>query len=441
MATLTCKQFGDFLSRRSEHLDDMIIRSMHPTDTWIGKVNVGRFAAEDGVEHTFDRFENVFPDLSGCWTDVVATSCVGTPCDPAETKIGWGFTRDSYKLQQRSYATDLLCFDQILSADRAKEQFSHIIRTLRRASNLVTSHRLRTESFRIAQKKWLLRNNDMIPLTATWNSDCTRLTVNGIPSSKITPKHLQRRVIPQRLLGALSESPTPTQAEARRGAIQPMLEFCTDPETLWEMVEGNSELSDKWRFTEFEKGSDFYKLGWDGHVGNYAVRTDTSVLRFKLVRQVGANYELELVLPYTNVSATQGIKEDVNQAFLDAPIQLSCIHHMASMRSLVQDTTQINPEMPFAMRDFAGKWQFAMDNLTCTKSDGTIGPVDNARRNKGKFLSDFRLATKAEYPEFEEWFLHLRSPACIVDSPICGAVTATNYPSQSYSSANTPCSE
>lgn len=418
----------------------MIIRDLHPTDTWIGHVNVGRFKAEDGVEHTFDRFNNVFPDLSGCWTDVTAGSCVGNPCDPAETKIGIGFTRDSYKLQRRSYATDLFCFDQVLSADRAKEQFAHIVQTLRRCSSLITSHRLRTEAFRISAKKWLLRGNDMVPLTATWNADCTQLTVNGLPTSKITPKHLQRRVIPQRLLGALSSTPVPTESERRRGAIQPMLEFCTDPETLWDMVEGNSELSDKWRFAEFEDAQKFYQYGWDGHVGNYAVRTDTSVLRFKLIKQVGATFQLEVVFPYTNVSATQGIKEDVNQAYLDAPMQLSCIHHRMSMTSLVQDTTQINPEMPFAMRDFAGKWQFAMDNLTCgTDVNGNPIAVDNSRRNKGKFLADWRFATKAEYPEFEEWFLHLRQPACIVDSPICGTNPAINYPDQDYTSDNDPC--
>ena len=107
-------------SRKSEHLDDEIIRSLHPTDTWIGHVSTGRFPAEDGVEHTFDRFENVFPDLSGCWEDVTATSCVGKPCDPTETKIGLGFTRDSYKLQRKSYATDLFCFDQILSCGQGQ---------------------------------------------------------------------------------------------------------------------------------------------------------------------------------------------------------------------------------------------------------------------------------------------------------------------------------
>lgn len=419
----------------------MIIRSLHPTETWIGHVNVGRFKAEDGVEHTFDRFENVFPDLSGCWSDVTAGSCVGKPCDPDETRIGIGFTRDSYKLQRRSYATDLFCFDQVLSADRAKQQFAHIIRTLRRASSIITSHRFRTEGFRIATKKWVLNNNALTPLTATWNADCTQLTVSSLPASKITPKHLQRRVLPQRMLGALSETATPTESENRRGAIQPWLEFCTDPETLWDMVEGNSTLSDKWRFAEFENaGKDFYRYGWDGHIGNYAVRTDAAPLRFKLLHTNGdGSSVLQVIFPYNNVSATEGIKEQFNDDFEDSTIQLSCIWHRMAMTSLVQDTTQINPEMPFAMRDFAGKWQFAMNNLVCKDpGSGVLSPVDNARMNKGKFLADWRFATKAEYPEFAEWFLHLREPACITDIPICSD-TPSGYPLQDYDSGNDPC--
>ena len=152
---IPCTAFTDFLIRKSEHLDENIIKSMHPTDTldWT-MFPPDAFAAEDGIEHTFDRFENVFPDLSTCWEDVTATSCVGKPCDPTEQKIGLGFTRDSYKLQRKAYATDLFCFDQILSADRAKKQFAHVIRTLRRASSLIVSDRLRREAARIAKYKW-----------------------------------------------------------------------------------------------------------------------------------------------------------------------------------------------------------------------------------------------------------------------------------------------
>ena len=375
----------------------------------------------------------MFPDLSGVWEDVTAASCVGQPCDPSSTKIGLGFTRDSYKLQRRAYETDLFCFDQILSADRAKQQFAHVIRTLRRASSLITSHRFRTEALRIAKYKWALANNTLVPITATWDATQTLLTVSTLPTSKLSPRHLQRRVQPQIREGALSE-------DINRGS-QPMLEFVSDMDEIWGMVEGNPELTDHWRFNDFNStdAKAFYKYGWQGTVGNYGVRADWTALRFN-VKQTNADGSaiLQLVFPYTNVSATEGLKEQVNPDFDNARIQLDFIWHRKAMTSLVRDTTAINPEMPFAMRDFAGKWQFVLDNLTCgTDVNGNPIAVDNARRNKGKFIADWAYATKAEYPELAEAFLHLREPACIVDVPPCA--NDPGYPAQSYGSANALC--
>lgn len=439
---VSCSAFTDFLSRRAEHLDDEIIRSLHPRGTWVGHVSTGRFKAEDGVQHTFDRFENVFPDLSKPWEDVTAASCVGKPCDPTVTLIGLGFTRDSYKLQRRSYATDLFCFDQILSADRAKQQFAHVIRTLRRASSIITSHRFRTEALRIAKQQWACANG-LTAVTGYWDSTQTVFNLSTKPTSKLGARHLQRRVHPQILLGAMEQEVIGNQGEKDQKSYgtMPMLEFVFDMEGVWDICEGNPELTDHWRFTDFTEAEKYHKYGWIGKIGNYGMRADPTPLRFldlQTVNSDGTN-QLQLVFPYTNVSATEGIKEDLNQAFQDAPIQANFIWHRMAMTSLVRDSEAINPEMPFAMRDFAGKWMFAMDNLTCgTDINGNPIAVDNSWRNKGKFQSMFSFATKAEYPEFAEVFWALREPACIVDVPRCAA--DPGYPAQNYNSANTPCS-
>lgn len=436
-----CAQFTDFLSRRAEHLDDQILKDLHPQDGWVGHVATGRFAAEDGVQHTFDRFNQVYPDLSGVWEDVTAASCVGTPCDPSTTKIGMGFTRDSYKLQRRSYATDLFCFDQILSADRAKQQFAHVIETLRRASVIISSHRFRTEALRIAKQQWACANG-LTAVTGYWDATQTVYNLSTLPTSKLGARHLQRRVHPQILLGALRKAIVSNKGEAteKNHGTQPMLELVFDMEGVWNICEGNPELTDHWRFTDFTDAQEYHKYGWIGKLGNYGMRADVMPLRFlnrQTVNADGTN-QLQLVFPYTNISATEGIKEDLNQAYQDAPIQVNFIWHRMAMTSLVRDSTAINPEMPFAMRDFAGKWMFAMDNLTCgTDVNGNPIAVDNSWRNKGRFQSMFSFATKAEYPELAEVFWSLREPACIVDVPRCAS--DPGYPAQSYSSANAPC--
>src|SRR5438034_10807751 len=134
------------------------------------------------------------------------------------------------------------------------------------------------------------------------------------------PPTLERRSTPARSADDLQETSTVTSTRQRRWQIAQFIAFCTEPETAWEMIEGNSELSDKWRFSEFEDAQKFYQYGWDGHVGNYAIRTDTSVLRFK---RIGNSNQLQLIFPYDNIPATEGIKEDINPDFLDAEFQLS----------------------------------------------------------------------------------------------------------------------
>jgi hypothetical protein len=161
---------------------------------------------------------------------------------------------------------------------------------------------------------------------------------------------------------------------------------------------------------------------------------------------------LQVVFPYTNIAATEGIKEDVNADYDNTRVQLDFIHHRKAMTSLVRDAKAINPEMPFAARDFAGKWQFVLDNLTCGTMNVAVLdangnalpgfqtvpiPVANERRNKGKFITDFGGAIQAEYPELEEGFFSLREPACIVDIPVCAS--DPGYPYQNYESANAVC--
>ena len=450
---ISCQQFASYIASKSEHLDEPILLSMHPLDSqWIGHVSTGQFKAEDGVEHTFDRFENVFPKL-GPWRDVQAASCVGAPCAKPQTKIGLGFTRDSYKLQETDYATDLFCWDQILSKDRATEQFAHFVKVLRRVSTLVWSYRFRTEALRIAKFKWVCNNNGLTAITATWDATMTQLTLtpviagqDAMPTSRLQAGHLQRRVDPQIRAGC--DGPKIDKNSA------PKLELVTNMDTVWKLVEGDPTLTDHWRFSSFEDASKYYKFGWTGSVGNYGLRSDAFSLRFNVLSHnvVTGVVVLQVVFPYNNIAATEGIKEDVNADYDNTRVQLDFIHHRMAMTSLVREPRAINPEMPFAARDFAGRWQFVMDNLTCgtvkvaeVNAAGVVTgnviempiAVNNELRNQGKFVTSFGGAIQAKYPELEEGFISLRGPACIVDYPECAA--DPGYPAQHYESANDPC--
>jgi len=332
----------------------------------------------------------------------------------------------------------LFCYDQLLTIDKAKEHYTNAVEQLRDAQQLIIGNRLRTEMFRVAGYHWLAGGGNasgLTPFTYTvisGNHIEIRIAGGALPTSKMVVNMLKRRLQTQILNGALG----------RMAAGQPVrLEVLTDMDTIWDLIQGNSNLTDHWQFTDYDTGSvEYDKYGWAGRVGNFNLKADIHPMRF----QVLANGDLNQVFPYTNSAASFGIRGTVNPAYIDAPIQALFIWHRRAMRQEVLDATQIHPMMPFVPRSFGGKWQFVMDNLTCgtaVDANGLIIPiaVDNSRRNKGKFIADFKFATKPQYPEYAEVFLHLRENACVVEVPPCD--TGPAYVTQDYSADCAPCED
>lgn len=427
MATIACEKFTSLWPRRSEHLDNEILRDITPTDSLIGSVETGQFRAEDGVSHTFNKFNRVFPDLSTAWSDVTVDSCIGTPCDPEEVKIGMGSTKDSYSLKTISYATELYCFDKIMSADFAKETAANMISNLTDATIIINSNRIINEYFRIASNKWVATTNGLLPFTFTETGDLINVTVSQMPTAALTANHLRNRVQYQLLSGATGKS-----VKGR----PPVIEVLTDMDTIWDLEQGDQAKFANWRYTDFDLASkEYYEYGWTGRMGNFMLKATLFPMRFNFVPGTSV---LKRVFPYTNIQATLGIKGQVNDAYINAPVQATFIWHMRAMMIRMANSISINSRMPFAARDFAGKWQFVMDNLTCGRDvNGNPIAVNNSRRNKGMFISDFKYATQAQFPEYAEVILHLRAQACISSAVPCGINYA--YPTQSYSSANPPC--
>ena len=429
MASISCKQFSDYLIRRAEHFDSDIVKDITPTQGWVGHVSTGSFPSGDGVTRQFDKFHRVQPDLSGAWENVTADGCVGTPCDPSETEIGFGYTQEQYSLQTKSYKTQLFCFDLIMSADRAKEQFSHLINILKDSSSIIVSDRMKTEAFRIAGNKvltGLTGTGVNIPFTYTSTGNLITMTPNALPDSILTIDILQRWVQPLILEGYGGANPLPNQ----------MFELVTDMETAWNLREGNSSLTNSFQFTDFAQGGQLYKYGITDAIGNFGIRVDPAPMRF--IETAGT---LHRVFPYENGAAAggyggSGIKGNVNQDYIDAPYQIDFIHHRMAMKSLTRSTEQINSMMPFAQRDFGGNWQFVMDNLGAD-ANGCV--IENKRRNKGMFIADYSMATKPERPEWEVAILSARQRSCATVVAKCAEFVPATYNAQNYSSSNDAC--
>jgi hypothetical protein len=115
---------------------------------------------------------------------------------------------------------------------------------------------------------------------------------------------------------------------------------------------------------------------------------------------------------------------------------ISYISHKKSMELLVPDSGNINAEMPFAHRDFGGKWQFQMDNLG---ADANGVAIKNAWKNKGRFASWFKYYVRPLHTEFMEAIFHKRQQNTIPNIQTVNTDATNGYPAQQYNSALPTC--
>lgn len=447
---VSCCQFPQFLIDQMPYYDQLILADIRPTDSWVLNVATGQFPANTGVEHTLDRMRHVFPNTTKTWTRTQYGSCLGTPCDKTEYSIGWGSTRLTYFLEEQSWNTPLICFDQDMHVTHAEEQFRYIISDiLKPATTDIMSNFLRKRALYYADKKFIA-NSSMTTFTYAWTvvgDEEIYFDTSAAPGvvRKLVPQMLQQRFEPLMRRGYGGKNPFQETA--------PFIELVTDIETCWELdrlggatgVGGTPSISGNWRFTQWDAANAYWRYGFSGQIGNYMVRTDPMGLRFNYVRDLGAGsapnrYRYQIVLPYKNdvtsgAGGAPGLGSVENPDFDRAQFAISYIWHKKGMEALVSDATPINPQMPFSARNFAGKWQFVMDNLG---SDSNGNVIENKRRNKGQFIADFKLAIRPLYTEFINVFFHKREPACIPNIDTCNS--DPGYPTQSYGSANDSCS-
>jgi len=452
---LNCCAFPQYLVDQCPYYDEMIVYDIRPTDnTWIGHVATGTYPQGQGVERRLDRFRNVYPNTTKTWVRTTYAGCVGTPCDKDEHCIGWGSERITYFLEEQSWATPLLCFDQLVHISHAKEQLAQIIADiLRPATSAIQSTFLRKRTFEHSQKK-LMANATMTPFTGVFTvvgNEEIFFDTSANPANvfKLVPQMLQRQFGPLLRIGYSGKNPFHDMA--------PFVQVVTSMETAWELDRlGGSTgwganapaLAANWRFTEFTAADKYWKYGFSGQLGNFLVRVDPFELRFNFVLDRGAGvgvnrYRYQIILPYRNeVTSGPGDCGDPGLGSVDNPdyetaqFAFVFITHPRGITALMFDSSPVNPEMPFSSRNWAGRWQFVMHDLGADRNGNVI---ENKRGNKGQFIADWQQAIRPEYPEFLISFFARREPACVPQLGTCNP--SPGYPSQQYSSCNSICDD
>lgn len=433
---ITSQEFTNILLTELPVYVREILRDVRPTDMLAAHVSTGVWNPFAGVEQTQDRLTHVYPNTTAAWEDVTDDSCTGAPCDPPMNEICWGWKRITFGQQRQSWKSPLMCFDQMISATKAVENIEYYISgILRPASAAITSQYVRQKALELAGRK-LLADATMSTFTGTWEVDGNQqifYTPSALPTSKLTPEMIKRQIPYLRNIGYFGKWTN----DPFWGGYDQFAELITDDDTAWELdkISANQRVSDLWRFQMWDAAHDYYKYGMGGQIGNYMVHIDPFALRFNKNTYFAGTTKLQLVLPYRNDAAvTAGLGDTVNNDYLNAQYQISFIWHRFSWELLYQKLEQINPMMPFLVRDLTGQWQFATNDLG-QDCDGNA--ITNFRRNKGFFWADWRLAGRPRYTEWLTAILHLREPQVIYVIAPCAS--DPGYPTQDYQSNCDPC--
>lgn len=447
-ATISGCDFGQFLVQQTPVFDELILEDITPIDGWLGNISSYNIPMGEPVEVTQDRFRTVWPNTARPWNKTAAAqSCVGTPCDPTESQIGWGSDRLTYFEEDFTLTTPLVCFDQMMLVTHAQEQFANIInKTLRPATSAITSMFLRKRTLFWAKQK-IAMNKSQSPFTFNWTLDAngneSYFDCNIPPTSifKLVPQFLQNQFSPLMRIGYAGENPFKDTA--------PFIELVTDMDTCWNLehlggqqgVGGgdNPNVIGNWRFEQFNPSmNQYWRYGFSGQLGNYMVRVDELGLRFNFVAAIGGGqYRYQLVLPYVNdvttgAGGSAGLGRDFNPDFDKAQYSISFISHKRGLELGVRSARAFNAEMPFLHPDFAGKWSFLMNNLG---ADANGVAINNKWGNKGQFGARFHYKIRPLHTEFLTAILHKREQFCIPEIDVCSA--SPGYPAQSYR-ANLP---
>jgi hypothetical protein len=420
---ISCDTYRSFLVNQLPVYDQEILRDVRPPQAeLLGYYRSGTFPAFSSTEHTVDRVKAVQPNLTKSWRSVNAANCEQPICDPPMNKLGWGYERLTYGLEEQSWQTDLLCFDQIDTKTKAKEHFNWIISDILRPATIrINSYYLMRKAAELASRK-IAVTTGLPEFTFTWDAGGYEfLNTTEDPTGRLTPPIIQQRVNPLYAVGAMNAGMESFQ----------QLQLHTDNDTLHYMAKDIAELYNQWRFSEFGAAAkEFYKYGLSAIIGDYAVKVLHFPMRFNKI----ANGRYQVVLPYKNEDVTEGIGDIYNGDYNRAQYQFSYINNPGALRVMGFKAEAINSLMPFMVRDYAGKWNFAMNDLG---ADCKGQAIANFRKNKGFFWADFRLAIKPEHPEWLELYFHKRDIPCITILSTCNA--DPGYPAQSYDSANELC--
>lgn len=426
-------------------------QSIHPafltpdTNPWIGYYESGEWGSYQGDSKTFLKFYTTDINPFKQWTRKVDQVC-GT-CDRDVHRFGLGGSeRITVYPEYIVYASDPVCFDQVRDKTEAREQWQMFIAEIfNPATARIQSQRARFMSAQHAGTKWVARLNASVGAGVTtadwvWSADSDGnmvyldCTVGPNDIYKLEPQMLQFRYRPLMQNGYASGNGTLRSFMGRK------MEVLIDEETIWDLQNQVSSgvtlngtftpIASQWRFEKWREAASYWECIIEAQLGSFLLSTDLENFRFRYVGPSGQypythRYQVVPAYIYPDVPNGIGKKRVVNPDYALAPFSMGFIRSPSALKLLLRTLQPLSKELPFLMRDLAGKARFYIPQ-----------DMENVLQNKGVFVIEYEQSWVPQHPERLDAFLYKRQVPEIHN--IAPTQTAT-IGSQTYDNSSSPC--
>jgi len=395
----------------------------HKTKTWT-----------DGKDTLiYDKMHVQQPNYTSLWERINGDECEN-PCEPPETTVGHGTTRDSAFMEQKNINSQPWCLQQMRTVPHISEQITEIYKILRSIPQTFIGDFLRTRFTSYHDTLQIAGSAFGTFAITTANTSANLTTINlgnvaNLPTSELTLEILSYY---QQLLAMRGYN-------KKSGLPAGMVNILTHSRVFQKLVGLNPALRSQIYPQKMESLSPLYKVGVGINADPFAFLAptfDDKQLRF----QTNGNGLLQRVFPYLNTAATTGGKPQVNPAWFNARYAISYLLHPEAATLYTPAPRKIHEMVPALNTAMFGKWQFVNNQgiIRLYNPDGTYCDKDNALQFWFYWKAHLEAGFRYDQRDLVMPILHLidgAGAACVVDSPVCGS--APQYVAQDYSGDST----
>jgi hypothetical protein len=379
----TCPEVSDWFARETGRFNIDIHDKRIMSDPWYRLTRRGVFPLGMGTTLTEITVARILTSsVENDWVDVATSNAnLANGCVPAPNDLQFGNIRRTWNLQTKSYRTPCLCLDDLKTSFQITSQVEKTVSELTRLTSWIDSNRQRSEFSRLT---WKISMRPGLPNSA--NLDASLLP----PSSGMSQDFLDVERL--RLLrdGAWENA-------SGMGPGGPVLNLIIDPEESQNIIRNNPDARQDIRFA---MPSELVQpLGVERDYKGWYHVPDVYIPRLNYVQ--GLNNPWVYVLPFKQVTTTEGYDWVPNEAYYTAQYGICYAHHMDVYECAIQQVGPDIPDAPFT--DYAYYYTMQFFWLNIISDLNPLGKI-------GRWLGISQSGSRPIHPEYGRTFIYRRCP-------------------------------